>query len=836
MRTRPWGPRTGPRPSRTYLAAVLAWAVAATVVFLPLGGPGVQPALAASGKTVEGPARFDPATWTDGPRGTVTVSQVNDLRNQVVHVSWTGLTPTVDYTGQPVQVIAPLARDAYYPVRIYQCRGEDPQVTDCYGSTLYGGDPARGFLQEPPAAGPAPEFPSNTVIAATRPDGTGEADIELWTAAQSQGLGCDATHACSLVVEPNYGGDSIGANSYPDVVINCDDHSLDMDFSFDTATDASFLLRPSGTSFLSGESCAWKRHVTIPLEFAPTPDACAAGDADFSAIGLEMADRAMQQWRTGSCLDRDPLRVQYSVGNGEPQARAAFLRRSGADVALTSVPSTDPPTRPYVYAPLANSAVSVVFVVDDSATHRQVRRVRLNQRLLAKMLTQTYRYYNDDDTDTVRGNPLCMFDDEEFRTLNADVSPGVTWPGCGNLANTEPVVVGGTTDLVHRLTEWIVADPDAAQFLQGAPDPWGTHVNTTFLPSNFTGYPVDSFQALDYTGQNNHKQYEWNPVLGGLGQVLRMVLENRLSCQLPYVNADGQHEKCAALAPGSRALFAVMDSGNAQAMSLPEAELPNPAGGFTTPTITAMQAAANDMPFDEATGTQQLPYGDAGSAYAKDPKAYPLTMVQYAMLPTDGLAQARSAAVSTFVRDVTDPAKGQVYGRAAGQLALGYAGLTKAQLAQAKAAAAHVAAQDGGTPSKPADTGTGDGPGSGSGSNGGGSGGGSGVNGSGNGGVGGTTAGGGTGGADGSGGTPAQSAAAPGTPGGSPSPGLAAAPVGQAAADRAGMARLLLPVILATGAVLLVGGPAALFLGGTAAGANLRRGTGRLWSRLTRRS
>ncbi|MFK0192040.1 hypothetical protein [Kitasatospora sp. NPDC090308] len=832
MRTRPWGPRTGSRPSRTYLAAVLAWAVAAAVVFLPLGGPGVQPALAASGKTVEGPARFDPNTWTDGPRGTVTVSQVNDLRNQVVHVSWTGLTPTVDYMGQPVQVIAPLARDAYYPVRIYQCRGEDPKVTDCYGSTLYGGDPAGGFLQEPPAAGPAPEFPSNAVIAATHPDGTGEADIELWTAAQSQGLGCDATHRCSLVVEPNYGGDSIGANSYPDVVINCDDHSLDMDFSFDTATDASFLLRPSGTSFLSGESCAWKRHVTIPLEFAPTPDACTAGDADFSAIGLEMADRAMQQWRTGSCLDRDPLRVQYSVGNGEPQARAAFLRRSGADVALTSVPSTDPPTRPYVYAPLANSAISVVFVIDDSATHRQVRRVRLNQRLLAKMLTQTYRYYNDDDTDTVRGNPLCLFDDEEFRELNADASPGVTWPGCGNLANTEPVVVGGTTDLVHRLTEWIVADPDAAQFLQGAPDRWGTHVNTKFLPSNFTGYPVDSFQALDYTGQNNHKQYEWNPVLGGLGQVLRMVLENRLSCQLPYVNADGQHEKCSAMAPGSRALFAVMDSGNAQAMSLPEAELPNPAGGFTTPTITAMQAAADDMPFDEATGTQQLPYGDAGSAYAKDPKAYPLTMVQYAMLPTDGLGQARSAAVSTFVRDVTDPAKGQVYGRAAGQLALGYAGLTKAQLAQAKAAAAHVAAQDGGTPSKPADTGTGDGSGSGSGSNGVGSGGSSGGNGS----VGGTTAGGGTGGADGSGGTPAQSAAAPGTPGGSPSPGLAAAPVGQAAADRAGTARLLLPVILAVGAVLLVGGPAALFLGGTAAGANLRRGTGRLWSRLTRRS
>ncbi|MFD0561416.1 hypothetical protein ACFQ2M_04830 [Kitasatospora saccharophila] len=243
--------------------------------------------------------------------------------------------------------------------------------------------------------------------------------------------------------------------------------------------------------------------------------------------------------------------MQYSVGNGEPQARASFLRRSGADVALTSVPDTEPPTRPYAYAPLANSAVSVVFVIDDGATHRQVRRVRLNQRLLAKMLTQTYRQYNADDTDTVRGNPLCVFDDEEFRKLNAEVAPDVTWPGCGNVANSAPIVVGGTTDLVHRLTEWIAADPDAAQFLHGAADPWGTHVNTEFLPPGFAGYPVDSFQPLDYSGQNNHKQYEWNPVLGGLGQVLRMVLENRLSCQLPYVDDTGQHPKCFTMPPAA---------------------------------------------------------------------------------------------------------------------------------------------------------------------------------------------------------------------------------------------------------------------------------------------
>ncbi|MFJ5229037.1 hypothetical protein ACIQBJ_03960 [Kitasatospora sp. NPDC088391] len=831
---------------RAYLAAVLAWTVAAAVVFLPLGGPGAQPARAAAGTTVEGPARWNPADWTEGPKGTVTLSRSTGLGNQVVHVSWTGFTPTVDLQGQPVSsVLSPrtgyIDKDALYPVRIYQCRGEHPEITDCYGSSLYNADPAKGFLQPSPAGGlTTPEFPSNMAIAATRPDGTGDADIEVWTAQQSQSLGCDPTHKCSIVVEPNYGGDPIGAYSYPDSQINCAEHSGDADFFFNTATDATLytnMYRTDDKQYWSGEACAWSRHVTVPLEFAPTPAACADGGAAFSAIGLEMADRAVQQWRTGLCLAADPLNVQYNVGSGEPQARAGFLRGSGADVALTSLPDTGPPARPYVYAPLAAGAVSIVYIVDDGSTHQQVRRLRLNQRLLAKMLTQTYRSDATDTTDSVKGNPNCLFEDPEFRRLNADVSPNTTWLPCNvaGFASSVPIVVGGTTDLVRRLTQWIAADGDAAAFLQGATDPWGTRLNTHYLPSAFPGYPLDAFQAQDFSGFNNLKQYEWNPVLGGLGQVLRMTMEGRLSCLNTDV-IDGQHARCRPQLDGKRSLFAVLDAGQAQAMSLPEAELPNPAGGFTTPTIESMQAAVRDMPVDENTGTQQLPYGDGNSAYAKDTRAYPLTMVQYAMLPTGGQPAAKAAAISRFVRTVTDPAKGQVYGRDPGQLALGYAGLTAGQITQARAAADHVAAQDGAKPGK--STGTG-GDSGGTGTTGGdtGSGGASGT-----GGTGGGSAGGGLGDTGGTlgdaaaGGTGGAAAAQGGTAGPRPStaPTLGAAAVGRASADRAGLSPLLLPVVLITGAVLLVGGPAVLLLGTASAGGGLRGAAGRLRSRLLR--
>ncbi|MEV4561088.1 hypothetical protein AB0K51_29395 [Kitasatospora sp. NPDC049285] len=839
---------------KAYLAAVLVWALGAAVVFLPLGGPGVQPAGAASGVTVDGPEAWDPNTWTYGPKGSVTVSPAAGLGNQTVHVSWTGFTPSVDDTGQPAAIVAnPLDgspdKVVRYPVRVYQCRGTNPAITDCYGSSLYGGDPAKGFLQKAPAAGlSTPEFPSNMVIVPTRADGTGEADIEVWSAQQSQSLDCDPTHPCSIVVEPNYGGDPLGAYTFPDSQINCDDHSADSDGLFNTATDATLytnMYRTDTVEYRSGEACAWQHHVAVPLTFGPTAGACDARSSDFSAIGLEMADRAVQQWRTGLCLASEPLNVQYTAGGGEPQARSSFLRGSGADIALTALPDRNAPARPYVYAPLASSAISVVFLIDDGTTHRQVRRVRLNERLLAKMLTQTYRNTADDSMDTVKGNPVCIFTDQEFLKLNADVAAGVGWPSCINngFASSVPVVVGGTTDLVHQLTEWIAANPDAAQFLQGATDPWGTHLNTNYLPSKFPGYPADAFQPQDFSGPRQLKQYEWNPVLGGLGQVLRMAMQPRASCLNPD-EVQGQHARCLAQTIGLRSFFAITDSGDAQAVSLPEAELPNAAGQFTTPTIGSMQAAVADMPLDATTGTQQLPYQDRDSAYAKDTKAYPLTMMQYAMVPTGGVAKAKADAIAGFLRTVTDPGKGQVYGRQPGQLAIGYAGLTKQQLARAKAAADHVAAQDGAKPNGQ-DPGSGNGNGNGSGGTTGGS---AGTAGGGNSATGGSGSNdgsylGGTGGSGGTGST-TGAAAATGTgtggnstkPSGSSSPTLGAAVVGQAAPDRAGMARLLLPVILATGAVLLVGGPAALFLGGTAAGANIRRGTGRFWSRLLGRN
>ena len=855
--------------ARAWTAAVVAWGVVAVLAVLPLGAGTVQQAHAdGSATSVQGPYPWIPDSGMDpvsgyygatGQRGTtpgkVTVSQTGNLRDQVVHVSWSGFTPSTDIAGNPRTLVNTNDNDpTYYPVAVYQCRGDHPGPTDCYGMALYGGDSSQGFQQGAPAAGSAPELPSNAIIATTASDGTGQADIEVWTSAQSQSLGCDATHKCSLVVVPHDGGDAnslwtpIGST---DTSPQCGTHTYDRDGFYNEASMAPREAQNANNSALyTGDTCAWNDRVVVPLSFSPTAADCKAAGSDFKMAGLEMANEAVQQWRAGFCQGSAALNLDYTSSGGEPQARSAFLRDVGPDVALTALPDSTPAPRPYVYAPLANTSISVGFVVDDPRTGQQIRQMRLNARLLAKELTQSYSSVPPGPTPvpaSVTGNPTCLFADPEFLALNPPslIAPA-QWPSCVTNELLYPIVVGGTTDLVYQLTSWIAADPQAAAFLQGAPDEWGMHVDTFYQRPAFSGYPVSSLTVQDTTGvnsdgtPNDRKAHEWIPLIGGLSSVARHLLAAQPSSEI-YSLVNGRYPPQPSQALGQRTLIAIMDGGNAQALSVPTAQLLNPAGSFVAPTLASMQSAVSDMPVDPGTGTQTLPYGASGSAFAKDAGAYPLTTVQYAMVPTAGQSPATATAISRFLQRATDPGGGQLYGSEPGKLAAGFLDLTGSQQSQAQAAVQHVQAQDGTLPGNqvapvtppPATTsattpataqqgGTGTGTTAGdtsantAGNTGGGTGGNTNTDNSSN--------------AVGqSAGTelakaPASAAASRSGPA-SGSPSLAPVAAGQPAPDRAGIARMLMPVVLIAGGVLLVGGPAALVLGGTSAGV-------RAWSRL----
>ncbi|MET9396181.1 hypothetical protein [Kitasatospora sp. NPDC002965] len=921
MRIRVPDPRERGRWRRRLPSLTLVLAVVGALVTVPIGLGTAPQALAASAKTVTGPKVWipgaEPGTGTYGPHGSVTVSQTESLTDQVIQVSWSGFTPSVLRTGEQATAVQQNSDQVMYPVRIYQCRGTDPKVMDCYGSTMFGADPAAGFEQKyPPQGTTAPDLPSNMAIAVTGADGSGTAPIEVRSSRLSPSLGCDAAHPCSIVVEANYGGDPLDLYGMRNGQPDCADHMIDNDGAiFYTATDVIMTGYENPFTGMNGnEQCAWANRVVIPLTFNATPEDCGVRANDFVVSGLEMLNRAMQQWITGLCLGKTPLTVQYSSGGGEPQARQSFLRGT-RDVGLTALPDRDPPTRPYVYAPLATTGISVAFLVD-SPTGRQIRDMKLNARLVAKLLTQSYRAPGI-EMPTVGNNPNCIFADEEFRSLNPlPPTSGLAWPECGGGPEKSlPIVLGTSTDLTYQLTSWIASDPEAARFLEGEQDPWGTRVNTRYMRPEFGGYPTDQLVREDDSGGvetpggtplpdhvKHWKQFEWNPLQTSLNQVLRFIQQGQVTAKQANPDAQGNHPSFYPQVIGERMLFAILDSAQAKAYAIPEASLKNAAGAFVSPSRDTLQSAVADMPVDPATGTQLLPYGATDSAYARDQRAYPLTTVQYAMVPTGGVPAEKAAAIGTFLKTVTDT--GQLYGVEPGRLPEGFLALTKEQRAQAQDAVQHVTAQDGkwpGNQKPPTTPGGGENPsgtggtdggagttggtstggastGGSSGTGGAGTTGGTGTTGStgttgtpvtdgsasssgssGTSGTSGTSGGSGTSGSSGTsggvggsatggsgataGGAPAPAATAPAAakpaPSAAPSQNggpLAAAPVaaGSPSADRSGSARLLLPIALIAGLVLLVGGPAALVLGGTPAGARLTAATRGVWARIRR--
>jgi hypothetical protein len=84
---------------------------------------------------------------------------------------------------------------------------------------------------------------------------------------------------------------------------------------------------------------------------------------------------------------------------------------------------------------------------------------------------------------------------------------------------------------------------------------------------------------------------------------------------------------------------------------------------------------------------------------AKDPAAYPLTMIIYAIVPTSGISKVKAGAIATFLDDVATT--GQTAGTAPGQLAPGYLPLTQTLREQTMKAAGEVLNQAGNPKPKP---------------------------------------------------------------------------------------------------------------------------------------
>jgi ABC-type phosphate transport system substrate-binding protein len=559
-----------------------------------------------------------PVTVPAPAGGSVTVSQPTDLVDQTVHVSWTGFKPS------STPVVHPASTE--YVVRVYECRGTAPVgPQDCYGSSVY------TYPGQSDKTAVLPDGPTNALDAATDPSGAGGVDIEVRTSAESSSLGCDKDSACSVVVIPNYGQPG--------------HKSTDFIYATNSYMDSTW---------------AWANHVAIPLSFAPTGDSCPLTSPSISLNGAPPLERAVTSWQPVICQQSGGTALDYTA-IGEQQGRTQFMSGT-ADVGLTADPFTGTPTRRFRYAPLAIDGITFAFHVDDATTGQPITSMTLTPRLVAKMLTESYGQTGyvakgqpvaNGDPATV-GNPYSLFTDPEFLALN----PGHSWPSTA----TNPLIVSGNQDMIYELTRWLAADAATRTWLSGTPDQYGMHVNT-----NFKGitYPVSSLELRDpYTALT----YTFIP-LEGLSNVARSLVANTPSSSSPTPDATGVHPKDPQQLPGQRALIAAVDTANAAAFNFPVAAVRNAGGKDVQPTTDAMTTALAGMSKTSA-GTLEANPSDT------NPASYPLTLVQYAMVPTAGTPTATAGRIAQFLTYAAD--KGQQTGQLEGGLPAGYLPLTSA--------------------------------------------------------------------------------------------------------------------------------------------------------------
>jgi ABC-type phosphate transport system substrate-binding protein len=586
----------------------------------------------------------------------VTVSQTASLVNEMVHVSWTGFTPSSDLLYDQTSTD--------YPVMVAECKTARPlHLGQCYGANNGGVEGAFG-----------PFGPMNTAYATTSRNGTGQLDIQILTQAENQFLGCTNTHECSLVIVPSQGGDTL------DSPVRCGNHSLDTqgtafgEFAFSSQTG----------------QCSWKQRIVVPLRFAPAPTNCAIKKADFTAIGSPMLSRAMDQWRAGLCAaPSNPLTITYNSSLTEPAAIADLPAGLG-DIALTTRPGPNVAIggKTYTYAPIAISAVAIAYWVDNPSTGKPVTSLKLDPRLIAKLITQSYNFENEGCgagkphkiigcDGAVDGNPFSLFDDPEFKKLN----PKLKAPFGGGAALQIPTVESGHSDMTWEVTRWIATNQAGDAFMAGQFDPWGTHVNTDYLGLK---YPLDSF-----TGQDSYPviAHQYSPVFP-----LSLVAGYQAQNWQPGTDWEkdqfGNFPRDPIEVPGERALFAILDEADAAAFRFPTARLLNDKGRYVAPTDRSMAAALPSMFTSKANKiTQQVDFATQKAG------AYPLTMVIYAMVPTSGEKPAKAAAIARFLGYVAGA--GQKPGAGPGELAPGYLPLPASLRAETVRAAGEVAAQHG---------------------------------------------------------------------------------------------------------------------------------------------
>ncbi len=598
--------------------------------------------------------------------------------------------------------------------------------------TVYPGGPNGCGGMAPEASVEQAQIPENTTYASTDLSGNGAAKFVINTAESNASLGCSSTVPCSLVVIPIMGiscdvvGADLPAVDQPQAKFRA------MYFKTCSATghydpaipapvqNGSEDMAVAGELWWSASN--WRNRISFPLSFVPPSNVCdlASSAAPSLIYGSQALVQATLQWQPTFCTDPKLFRFQH-VQTSEPEAKN-LLNVGNISAAFAGAAPLTPFTKPIVQAPIAVSGFAIAFSID-GANGQPLTTLNLTPRLLAKLLTQSYASNPtlSGEYIGVRGNPLDLGRDPEFRALN----PALLNDGYSTVAASTLFTVNSDSDMIRSLTAYLAADPEARAFINGQPDPWGMRVNPNY---DHITLPVEGWTLRDsfispYTATINPcigaNPTPWlnlaaapvsDPALVSLN--MQFAIANS---QIVCTNPGQSNQKLTSIGretPTKRFVLGLVSLADASRYQFHTASLQSSVASgsgtaftsavgrlFVAPTVASLRAALKLFQPVKAVQAWPVPYdllaSKAGSA------GYPGTMIFTLDVPTQGLAVADAQRFATLLDWTTTT--GQSPGPANGQLPGGFLPLTLANgagslLAYDQEAGAAILAQQGYVP------------------------------------------------------------------------------------------------------------------------------------------
>ncbi|MEO9324797.1 hypothetical protein ABFT23_14990 [Nocardioides sp. C4-1] len=534
--------------------------------------------------------------------------------------------------------------------------------------------PACDIDSMPPEAAVDAAFPPAETAAYTDEDGNGSVSFEVRSDVENESLGCNDKVACSIVVIPIVGL-SCQQQATPPTIDDLACRRLGQFPQGSSNAIGAGIDLAVGPGLWWSES-NWRNRFTIPVTFGLPPDTCDVLDprAPTGFYGTELLAQAGLQWSPAYCLNTSRFKFQL---NQMSDVAGFRLMESGAGPAAVVSSQQDGGDTPVGYAPTAVTGFAIGYEVDRPKNAGELQNLRLNARLLAKLLSQSYLA-----SDLGRGhpgigdNPLAIMNDPEFIKLNPGLSDITQEAGATVLS------LSNDSDVIHQLTEYIAQDKDATAFLKGTADPWGMRVNPSYKGIDV---PRSEWPLLDtYIPETQNTCRKENPsvyfsqvaapvtTLRKISDALLDAWPNvQTKCDLDAATLKYKVGRVDRQSYGSRFMLGVVSLGDAARYGIKTASLQTRKNKYVGPTDAALTRAV----VLSAQKKPRLPFVLDQADVVRDGNAYPGTMVVYTAALLRGLDAETAAKVAQFVRVSTT--EGQRRGSGNGQLPAGYLPIKK---------------------------------------------------------------------------------------------------------------------------------------------------------------